>query len=169
MIDSNKEEIAVLEARKLGIPVVGIVDTNCNPELVDYVIPGNDDALRAIRLFSSRVADAVLEGRQQALEKQMEAEKIAAEKAAEELDAQRQAEAIEAGDLIVGEAEISFEVGEEDYEKYLKLEERESALAASRGAVEGEEDLAERGRGKKKQKPRARHSEEAEADRLGSE
>ncbi len=83
VIDSNKEQIAVLEARKLGIPVVAVVDTNCDPDLVDYVIPGNDDALRAIRLFTSRVADAILEGRQQALEKQMEEEKLAAERAAE--------------------------------------------------------------------------------------
>lgn len=63
VIDSNKEEIAVHEARRLGIPVVAIVDTNCDPDLVDYPIPGNDDALRAIRLFSSKIADAVLEGR----------------------------------------------------------------------------------------------------------
>ena len=62
VIDSQKEDIAVREARRLGIPVVGIVDTNCDPDKVDYVIPGNDDALRAIRLFSSRIADAVLEG-----------------------------------------------------------------------------------------------------------
>src|SRR5690349_21147357 len=108
VIDSNKEEIAVLEARKLGIPVVAIVDTNCNPDVVDYVIPGNDDALRAIRLFASRVADSILEGRQLALEKQMEEEKIAAEKAAEELEARRQAEAIDASELIVGEADVPF-------------------------------------------------------------
>lgn len=63
VIDSNKEEIAVHEARRLGIPVVAIVDTNCDPDLVDYPIPGNDDALRAIRLFSAKIADAVLEGR----------------------------------------------------------------------------------------------------------
>jgi small subunit ribosomal protein S2 len=94
VIDSSKEEIAVLEARKMGIPVVAVVDTNCNPELVDYVIPGNDDALRAIRLFTSRIADAVLEGRQMAVEKQLEAEKLAAEKAAEELEAARQAAAM---------------------------------------------------------------------------
>ena len=91
VIDSNKEEIAVLEARKLGVPVVAIVDTNCNPDLVSYVIPGNDDALRAIRLFTSRVADSIMEGRQQAIEKQMEEEKFAAEKAAEELERQREA------------------------------------------------------------------------------
>src|SRR5207245_1205483 len=59
-----KEEIAVAEANKLGIPVIAVVDTNCSPERIDYVIPGNDDALRAVRLFASRIADAVLEGQQ---------------------------------------------------------------------------------------------------------
>ena len=68
VIDSNKEEIAVREARRLGIPVVAIVDTNCDPEMVDYPIPGNDDALRAIRLFCSKIADAVIEGRSLASE-----------------------------------------------------------------------------------------------------
>ena len=68
VIDSSKEHIAVREARKLGIPVVGIVDTNCNPEDVDYPIPGNDDALRAIRLFASKIADACIEGRELATE-----------------------------------------------------------------------------------------------------
>src|SRR4051812_21648161 len=70
VIDSNKEQIAVREARKLGIPVVAVVDTNCDPSEVDYVIPGNDDALRAIRLFASKVADSVLEGAQVATDKQ---------------------------------------------------------------------------------------------------
>jgi small subunit ribosomal protein S2 len=60
----RKEEIAVAEANKLGIPVFAVVDTNCSPEGIDYVIPGNDDALRAVRLFASRIADAVLEGQQ---------------------------------------------------------------------------------------------------------
>jgi small subunit ribosomal protein S2 len=64
VIDLKKERIAVSEARKLGIPSVGIVDTNCDPDEVDYIVPGNDDAIRAIRLFSSRIADAVIEGRQ---------------------------------------------------------------------------------------------------------
>jgi len=63
VVDTRKEKIAVDEARKLKIPVIGIVDTNCDPDEVDYVIPGNDDALRAIRLFASRVADSVLNGR----------------------------------------------------------------------------------------------------------
>jgi small subunit ribosomal protein S2 len=62
IIDSNNEAIAVKEARKLGIPVVAVVDTNCDPTVVDYVIPGNDDALRAIRLFTSKIADSAAEG-----------------------------------------------------------------------------------------------------------
>jgi small subunit ribosomal protein S2 len=68
IIDVKKEEIAVAEANRLGIPVVAVVDTNCSPEGVDYVIPGNDDALRAVRLFASRIADAVLEGQQMGTE-----------------------------------------------------------------------------------------------------
>ena len=63
IVDTRKEKIAVDEARKLKIPVIGVVDTNCDPDEVDFVIPGNDDALRAIRLFAARIADAVLEGR----------------------------------------------------------------------------------------------------------
>ncbi len=70
VIDSNNEAIAVKEARKLGIPVVAVVDTNCDPTVVDYVIPGNDDALRAIRLFASKIADSAVEGVQMAGDKQ---------------------------------------------------------------------------------------------------
>ncbi|MBV9612202.1 MAG: 30S ribosomal protein S2, partial [Acidobacteriaceae bacterium] len=79
VIDSNKESIAVKEARKLGIPVVGVVDTNCDPDEVDHVIPGNDDALRAIRLFTTKIADAVIEGRSLATEQEFAAEKIVSE------------------------------------------------------------------------------------------
>jgi len=68
VVDPKKESIAIAEANKLGIPVIAIVDTNCDPELIDYIIPGNDDAIRAIRLFASRVADAYLEGSGQASE-----------------------------------------------------------------------------------------------------
>ena len=64
IIDVRKEEIAVAEANRLGIPVIAVVDTNCSPEGVDYIIPGNDDALRAVRLFAARIADAVVEGNQ---------------------------------------------------------------------------------------------------------
>lgn len=64
VVDPRKERIAVAEARKLGIPIIAIVDTNCDPDEIDYVIPGNDDAIRAVKLITSRIADAVLEGRQ---------------------------------------------------------------------------------------------------------
>ncbi len=64
VVDPRKERIAVSEARKLNIPIVGIVDTNCDPDEIDYVIPGNDDAIRAVRLLTGRMADAVIEGRQ---------------------------------------------------------------------------------------------------------
>ncbi|MBO0725281.1 MAG: 30S ribosomal protein S2 [Blastocatellia bacterium] len=81
VIDTNKEEIAVKEANRLGIPVVAVVDTNCSPEGVNHVIPGNDDALRAVRLFASRIADAILEGRQLAEQKEAEEAAAAAEQA----------------------------------------------------------------------------------------
>ena len=85
VIDSSKEAIAVKEARKLGIPVVAVVDTNCDPTEVDYVIPGNDDALRAIRLFASKIADSVAEGATAATDKQV-ADMAAAATAAETSD-----------------------------------------------------------------------------------
>ncbi len=108
VIDSNKEQIAVREARKLGIPVVAVVDTNCDPSEVDYVIPGNDDALRAIRLFTSKIADSVVEGVQAATDKQV-AEVAAAQAATASPESDRagdQAAAQEAEDT--GE-EISME------------------------------------------------------------
>jgi len=83
VVDPKKEKIAVNEARKIGIPSIGVVDTNCNPEEVDYLIPGNDDAIRAIRLISSKIADAVNEGRQ-IYEKQMQIEGAKEEKEAAE-------------------------------------------------------------------------------------
>jgi small subunit ribosomal protein S2 len=64
IVDPRKEKIAVAEARKLHIPIVAIVDTNCDPDEIDYVIPGNDDAIRAVKLISAKIADAVLESRQ---------------------------------------------------------------------------------------------------------
>ena len=68
ILDVRKEEIAVAEANRLGIPIVAVVDTNCSPEGIDYVIPGNDDALRAVRLFASRIAESIIEGQQIATE-----------------------------------------------------------------------------------------------------
>lgn len=81
VIDTNKEEIAVKEANRLGIPVVAVVDTNCTPEGVSYIIPGNDDALRAVRLFSARIADSIIEGQQMAQQKETEDALQAAEQA----------------------------------------------------------------------------------------
>ncbi len=79
VVDSNKEAIAVKEARKLGIPVVAVVDTNCDPDQVDHVIPGNDDALRAIRLFTTKIADAVVEARSLATTADFVTEKVEGE------------------------------------------------------------------------------------------
>jgi small subunit ribosomal protein S2 len=106
VIDSNKEQIAVREARKLGIPVVAVVDTNCDPSEVDYVIPGNDDALRAIRLFASKIADSVAEGAQLMTDKQ------AAEMAAAVYSEPAAAAAGEAGGEVAAEA--AGEAGSED-------------------------------------------------------
>jgi small subunit ribosomal protein S2 len=79
VIDPKSEAIAVAEANKLGIPVIAIVDTNCDPELIDYVIPGNDDAIRTIRLLSAKVADAYLTGSQRLQQQLMVDEKDAPE------------------------------------------------------------------------------------------
>jgi len=73
VIDPKREQIAVTEARRLKIPIVAIVDTNCDPDLIDYIIPGNDDAIRAIKLFSAKMADAVLDGKKQ-FEERLQAE-----------------------------------------------------------------------------------------------
>jgi small subunit ribosomal protein S2 len=95
IIDVRKEEIAVAEANRLGIPIVAVVDTNCSPEGIDYVIPGNDDALRAVRLFASRIADAIVEGQQIATEggvvAQTEEETAGAEAATDDLTDQSSA------------------------------------------------------------------------------
>ena len=99
VIDSNKEQIAVRESRKLGIPVVAVVDTNCDPSEVDYVIPGNDDALRAIRLFASKISESIAEGVHARDDKQMadiqaasEPEPAVAAEGAEDLLAEAAAE-----------------------------------------------------------------------------
>jgi small subunit ribosomal protein S2 len=76
VVDPRKEHIAIMEARALGIPIIAIVDTNCDPDEADYVIPGNDDAIRAVKLIASKMADAILEGRQG---EQMQAEEVTAE------------------------------------------------------------------------------------------
>ena len=79
IVDPDQEDIAVLEARKLHIPIVAITDTNCDPDLIDYVIPGNDDAIRAVKLIASVIADAVIEANQGAQMEEVAAEEVAAE------------------------------------------------------------------------------------------
>ena len=80
LVDPKKEHIAVLEAKKLGIPVIGLVDTNCNPEEVDYAIPGNDDAIRAVKLITDVMANAIIEGKQgESFESEEVAEEVSEE------------------------------------------------------------------------------------------
>lgn len=109
VVDPNKEHLAVSEARKLNIPIVGIVDTNCDPDEVDYVIPGNDDAIRSIKLIASAMADAVIEAKEGeeglALRRQMEAQMQAENASAEEDTAESPAEEI---------AEVADEVTSEE-------------------------------------------------------
>ncbi|MGC8833901.1 MAG: 30S ribosomal protein S2 [Armatimonadota bacterium] len=112
VVDTKKEHIAVAEARKLEIPVVAIVDTNCDPDEVDYVIPGNDDAIRAIKLIANKIADAVLEARPDLLEQPEEAE---AEAAAEEAEAEEAIKTAEEIRTIREADEGEVELEEEDY------------------------------------------------------
>jgi small subunit ribosomal protein S2 len=119
IVDSNNEAIAVAEARKLGIPVVAVVDTNCDPTVVDYVIPGNDDALRAIRLFTTKIADSAAEGVQMVSDKAFEAE--TADVVATEQDASMIGEAAEEVPAEVA-AEAAAPVAEAEAEETIDLE-----------------------------------------------
>jgi len=112
VVDSNKEQIAVREARKLGIPVVAVVDTNCDPSEVDYVIPGNDDALRAIRLFTSKISESIVEGQQMRLAAQTDepaAEAAVEPAAAEGVEIHASDNMPSMGDTSVDDEEISME------------------------------------------------------------
>jgi small subunit ribosomal protein S2 len=111
VIDSNKEQIAVREARKLGIPVVAVVDTNCDPSEVDYVIPGNDDALRAIRLFTSKISESIAEGSQLMSDKQI-ADMTAATEQAQARDLQNAENAAAALELRAQEAAAASDLAD---------------------------------------------------------
>jgi small subunit ribosomal protein S2 len=111
VIDSNKEQIAVREARKLGIPVVAVVDTNCDPSEVDYVIPGNDDALRAIRLFTSKISESIAEGAQLMTDKQV-ADMTAATEQAQARQAQQAEDAAAALTLREQEAAAASDLAD---------------------------------------------------------
>jgi small subunit ribosomal protein S2 len=111
VIDSNKEQIAVREARKLGIPVVAVVDTNCDPSEVDYVIPGNDDALRAIRLFTSKISESIAEGAQLMTDKQV-ADMTAATEQAQARELQQAEDAAAANELRAQEAAAASDIAD---------------------------------------------------------
>lgn len=113
VIDAKKEEIAIKEANRLGIPVVAVVDTNCDPDNIDYVIPGNDDAIRAIKLFATSVADACLEGRQAYEEGLQAARDKEAAKAAPAPEAKASEEAAPAEEAPAAEAKEEKEPGKE--------------------------------------------------------
>jgi small subunit ribosomal protein S2 len=130
VIDSNKEQIAVREARKLGIPVVAVVDTNCDPSEVDYVIPGNDDALRAIRLFTSKISDSIAEGAQFMSDKQV-AEMTAAADAAQAAEAAVGIHAEEAADAASEEISMEEVLGPGVHKKPVAPEESEAPKAES--------------------------------------
>jgi len=129
VVDSNKESIAVREARKLRIPVVAVVDTNCDPDMVDYVIPGNDDALRAIRLFASKIADAVIEGRNLATEQEFLAQQEQQEQQAAEAPTE---------EILVGETVA------EDYSRYMDPEYSVQLMSESLNQFREEEAPAEK-------------------------
>jgi small subunit ribosomal protein S2 len=111
VIDSNKEQIAVREARKLGIPVVAVVDTNCDPSEVDYVIPGNDDALRAIRLFTSKISESIAEGAQLMTDKQV-ADMTAATEQAQAREMKQAEDAAAANELRAQEAAAASDIAD---------------------------------------------------------
>jgi small subunit ribosomal protein S2 len=119
VIDSNKEAIAVKEARKLGIPVVAVVDTNCDPTEVDYVIPGNDDALRAIRLFASKISDSLVEGVTASTDKMVEAAGVTAgegETGEVPADAAAEAENLNMEDVVEGVRKVPVAAQAEEVE-----------------------------------------------------
>ena len=96
IVDSKKEEIAIKEANKLNIPVVGLVDTNCSPENIDYVIPGNDDAIRSVKLIAQVIANAVIEAKQgEALDLTVETNEVNSEESMEEVVANSEEEIVE--------------------------------------------------------------------------
>ncbi len=129
VIDVRKEDIAIKEANRLNIPIVAVVDTNCSPEGIDLVIPGNDDALRAIRLFASRIADAIIEGKQVGTEgKVAEAET--------EVDESSDGEVAEIGSLIAIPKEFRGEDDDEDVDIVDETDEDDDIIAETEPANE---------------------------------
>jgi len=133
IVDPKNENIAVREARRLNIPIVAIVDTNCDPDLIDYIIPGNDDAIRAIRLITSRIADACIKGRERLVEK----EQAATDKAAEE---EKSEAASVSAELKPGERKVISDGGKGPVVEVIK---RTASLPAEKPESEPDEKTAE--------------------------
>ena len=133
IIDPKREDIAVAEANKLGIPIVAVVDTNCDPELIDFPIPGNDDAIRAIRLFTSKIADSYLAGHQQLDQAQL---------MAKEMDEKREAEAKAAAAVTAEVAAAAQEAAEQTAPEAAPAE-AEEATAAESAEVEASAETPE--------------------------
>ena len=115
VIDPNKEQIVVKEANKLNIPVIALADTNCNPDGISYIIPGNDDAIRAIKLITSAIAEAVLDGRSQLKEKDAVVEEMVEQAMAE--NPEEVSDETEAEESSVGEAETPAKEAETPVEE----------------------------------------------------
>lgn len=167
IIDVRKEDIAVKEANRLDIPIVAVVDTNCSPEGIDLVIPGNDDALRAIRLFASRIADAIIEGRQVATEGGV----AAVEAEAEDMGEDANPPVAEIGSLIAIPKEFRGEDDDDDAEIVDEVEEddvvEETAETAADETAETEAPVAEAAAAEEvpaeSEEPKAEESTEATA------
>ena len=145
VIDTRKENIAINEAKKLGIPVVAVVDTNCDPDGIDYIIPGNDDAIRAIRLFSAGIADACIEGKG-SYEEKLQAE---IEEAEEKVAAESKEEKIETAAEEVKAVPVATEVKSEDAKVEKKAKKEARPKKTPEVAVEKEE--AEKSEAKEKE------------------
>ena len=134
VVDPKCEAIAIKEGRRLGIPIVAVVDTNCDPDDIDYVIPGNDDAIRAIRLMTSRIADACIDGRQRFLEKQQAESDKATEEVGEEVPS--------SADLKPGERKVISDGTDGPVVEIIRRSESEGAVEAAPEATEAAVEAA---------------------------
>jgi small subunit ribosomal protein S2 len=167
IIDTKKEEIAVREARKLGIPIVAIVDTNCDPDEVDYVIPGNDDAIRSAALIANVIADAVLEGRGiwEAQQKEIEAKMLEEEEKKKEAIAKEEAEEEVTGER---EAEKEEEPVKKEKEKPLGEEERAKEMKESKPKERRKEEEKEETKKRKTRREEKKKEEVKEKSKTQS-
>jgi len=159
VVDPKKEHIAILEAHKLGIPVVGLVDTNCNPEEVDYAIPGNDDAIRAVKLIADCIANAVIEGKQGVDGELPVAEE---EMVSEETEPTTMEEVVAEQEEIVEEETVAPEETEPVEEKEEIIEEAEMLVEEAEKKEEKKEKATKKGRPSKKDKEESKTEEEEE-------